>query len=258
MAAASGNRQAPWARSWPWLVSAALLLAAAVAAAGAVYQYWLPCRGGILASNIFARVETDLSDACLRRMDSSFPFPFPFEPAEGVPWAAELSALAMAAAALAWLVLALALRWPLRTRVVAAVPSLLVLVMAGQAWWTTLHPNPADDTGSLAWWATADLAAIAAAVALFRWHPELGSRRYYLLMVVLWASTSFSFVHLAGDYLVTAAWSTANWDVPPGTGTLTVVGLGAAAVLAALAPLWLRLQPEQRRPQVRPLQTAGR
>ena len=256
MAAATGSEPGTRASSWPWLVSAALLLAAAVAASGAVRLFWLPCRGGILASNIFSRVETDLSDACLRRMDSGTPFPFPFEPVEGVRGAAELSAAAMAAAALAWLVLVLALRWPLRTRVVAAVPSVLMLVMSAQARWATVHPGSPGGTTSLAWWATADLAAVVVVATLFRWHPELDRSRHYLLLVVLSASTAFSLVHLTADYLVMSAWSTANWDVPPGTGTLTVVGLALAAALAALAPLLLRTSPPVRPVETVPLSPA--
>jgi hypothetical protein len=242
---AAGTSLSPTSRGWPWLVSAALLLAAAVAAAGAVYQYWLPCRGSMLAGTVFDRsYGSSFSDACLHQMDSGLPFPLPSEPVGELARAAGLSAAAMSLAALAWLVLVLALHWPLRTRVVAAGPSLLVLVMAAQAWSAALGLGGQDDSWfSNLWWVGVDLAAVAVAVALFSWHPELGGRRFWLLMVVLWGLSSFSFLQQAGDFSVMMSWSTANWDVVPGTGTLTVVRIAIAGTLTLFAPFWLRGRP---------------
>jgi hypothetical protein len=196
--------------------------------------------------------DSTFSDACLQRMDSGLALP-PSVAADA-PVAAGTSAAGLAASALAWLVLVLALSWPLRTRLVAAVPSLLVLATAAQAGWTGVG----QDSGlSLLWWGSADLAAAAVAVALFVWHPELGGRRFCLLMVVLWGLTSFSFLQQAGDFSVMMAWSTTNWDVPPGTGTLTVARIAAAGVLTAVAPFWLRDTPPVRPVGTVPLRAAG-
>lgn len=92
-------------------------------------------------------------------------------------------------------------------------------------------------------------------VALFSWHPELGGHRLWLLMVVLWESTAFSDLRVVGDYNAMTTWSTANWDVTPGTGTLTVVGLAVAAV-TALAPRCLRTLPPVAQAETVPLSAA--
>ena len=46
-----------------------------------------------------------------------------------------------------------------------------------------------------------------------------------------WGSTAFVGLHQAAEFIAMATFSDANWDVPPGTGYLTVAGLGIAGLL---------------------------
>jgi hypothetical protein len=117
---------------WPWLLMASLMLAAAVATVWSTYLHWLPCRGSMLNGTILRGYDygSGFSDACLRRMDTGLPFPYPPEPAEVTPWASELGIAAAGLAGLAWLALVLGLPWSLRTKAVAALPTLATFVVA--------------------------------------------------------------------------------------------------------------------------------
>lgn len=220
-------------RRWPWFAAATLLLGAAAATAGSTYLHWLPCRGSMLSGSILRGFAygPDFSDACLRRMDGGPPFPYPPEPAEQAPWAAELGIAAMVAAALAWLVLVVGLRWPTRAAVIAALPGLALLGVAVLAALTSRDATRSPDAYLPIWlWMSIDVAAVIALVAVRSRQDTLR------LVLVLWGTTAFGLVPSAGAYIAMGSFSDANWDSPPGTGYLTAAALlGSAVVTLALA-----------------------
>ena len=169
----------------------------------------------------------DFSDACLRRMDGGLPFPYPPEPAEQASWAAELGVAAMVAAALAWLVLVVGLRWSPRAAVVAALPGLALLGVAALAALASRDATRSPDAELPLWlWVIIDVTAIIALVAVGDRHDV---RR---LALVLWGTTVFGLVQSAAAYLfMTGVVSDANWDVPPGTGYLTAAALLVSGVV---------------------------
>jgi hypothetical protein len=225
-------------RRWPWVVPSILLGAAAAATAWSTYVHWLPCRGALLSGSVVRgyRDGPAFSDACLRRMDTSLPFPYPPEPAEQTPWASELGVLAMALAGTAWLVLLLGVKWSMRTKVVAALPGLGTLILAGISAVATLDPaRSAEDYISIWLWLTPDVAALVALAAIWRWQPGFRGRRFVRVLVLVWGTTAFSFAHTIGEYTLMFAFSEADWDTPPLTGYLTAAVL---LVSAALTVIW--------------------
>ena len=61
--------------------------------------------------------------------------------------------------------------------------------------------------------------------------PPTNRRATAVRLVVAWGSTAFGGVHQAFDYSAMVMFSAANWDVPPGTGYLTVAVLGLSGLL---------------------------
>jgi hypothetical protein len=225
-------------RRWPWWVASACLLGAGIAAGAATYQYWRPCEGSLLVGTILQPFspQKDFSDACLRRMDGGTPFPMP-EVAERAFGVVELVVVATVLAALAWLILVLGLRWSWKTKVVAVVPGLATGVLAA-----TTGPAIVDAGGlpseSVFWLGMAgDLTAVVALMAIWAWEPDVRGVGFARVVIVLWGTTSLGFSHMAADFLIMATLSVANWDVPPGTGWLTVAGLTASAVVTAVLTL---------------------
>ena len=88
-----------------------------------------------------------------------------------------------------------------------------------------------------------ELAAVVAMSAIWAWEPDVRGLGLVRILILLWGVTSFGIFHLAGDFMIMMRWSSANWDVPPGPGWLTVTGLIASAVLTAV--LTLRFAPGQ-------------
>lgn len=219
---------------WPWLLGAALLLAAGAAAAWSTYLYWLPCQGSMLSGSILRGYAygPDFSDACLRRMDSGTPFPFPLTGPEATPGSPELAVAAMVLAGLAWVAIVLGLRWPRPTAVVAVLPSLATFVVATQ---TAAHTY---------WviWLIIDLAALVALIALLDGRPELRTAGSLRIVSALGGATAFGAVPSMLEYLMMVNLSEADWDVPPGTGYL----LAAVPVVAAVLTTILTLAPRHR------------
>ena len=217
---------------WPWRAAGTLLLVAAAATAASTYLHWLPCRGSMLNRSIFRGYAygSGFSDACLRRMDAGLPFPYPPEPAEQAPWAAELGVAAVAAAALAWLVLLVGRRWSLRA-VVVALPGLALAIVALLAGLAARDATRGPDAELSIWlWLILDVSGLIALVAVGDQHDV---RR---LALVLWGITAFGFVQFFGAYLVMGTISDADWDLPPGTGYPTAaVLLVSGVVTLALA-----------------------
>ncbi len=215
-------------RRWRWLAAAALLLAAAVAAGHAVYLFWLPCRGAMLSGTILRGYAygPDFGEACLRRMDTGMPFPYPGEPVEWASGAGPLGALAMVLAGLAWLVLTWGSGESVGSNAVIAGPGLLTVGLAVHA---VLAPESFGYGAVLMiLWILVEVAAFIAVGVLLAQPP--GRKRSPLpLVVVAWGSTAFGGFHQIADFVAMITFSDANWDVPPGTGYLTTAVLALSA-----------------------------
>lgn len=223
-----------------------MMLAAAAAAAWSTYLHWLPCRGAMLSASILHGYAygPDFSDACLRRMDTGTPIPFPPEPAEVTSRAAELGIVATVLLGLATLVVVLGLRLQARLKALALLPGLATLVVAGVAISALRDParNP-DGYLSLWLWIANEAATVVVVVVLYRTAALVEPLR---LVVLLWGTTATGLVHTMGEYAAMTLFSDANWDTPPGTGHLTVAVVVLAAVLTVIMTLSTRADRDPR------------
>lgn len=216
------------------------MLVAASATAVSTYLHWLPCRGAMLNGSVLKgfTYPVDFSDACLRRMDTGLPFPYP-DMSNQSAWAPELGVVATVLLAVAWLILVLSRPWAVRTKLVAVLtaPALLVMAMCAVAAIRGFHRPVFDSLWS--WVSLAiDVAAAAAIVAVCAWEGKEGNGYAILQFVVAaWGLSAFGLVHKVVAYLMMGTFSAANWDTPPGTGYLSV----AVMVLAALGTVALTL-----------------
>jgi hypothetical protein len=237
-------------RRWRWLAAAGLLLASAVAAGHSVYLYWLPCRGSMLSGSVLLGYAygPDFSDACLRRMDTGMPFPYPGETAEQVAGASSLGVVAMVLAGLAWLVLVWGSGGAVRTEAVVALPGLLTVGLAGHA--VLAAESFAYGAVLMVLWILVEIAAFVAVVVLLA-QPSGRDGPPFPLLAAAWGSTAFGGFHQIADFSVMTIFSDANWDVPPGAGFLTTAVLALCAfVTLAYAIRWP--EPAGRRDQPRP------
>lgn len=168
----------PPSRRWPWLVSAVLLLVAGGAAGIATHLFWLPCRGSMRDGSLLGpRSDFTFSDACLERMDSGTPFPYPAALGEHASTSALLAAVAIALTALAWLPIALGLRWRARSRLVALLPMVATLLLAARSYPGT---GALGSGGAAPLWLAVEVLGLAAVLLIFRWEvgasPALGVR----------------------------------------------------------------------------------
>ncbi len=157
--------------------------------------------------------------------------PFDHDVAEQAPWVDELSLTALVLCSIAWLALVLGLRWSAKTKKVAAlvsVPGPAVFAAAA-----VRSDGTALRSESVLVWLSLSLAlaALLAVMAVYGWQPEVRGYHLARVLVVLWGSTAFGPLQQAADFLIMSSWSTANWDVPPGTGVLTAATLVVSAVL---------------------------
>lgn len=197
-----------------WWAAAGLLGAGAVLQGVAVRLAWLPCTGQDVDG---------LSAPCLAAMDGTSPMPMIIEPV-GLVAAEVLSLVATAVLAVAWLVVLPGIRAARGPRLVLAAPSVVTLAAAAAV---------ALDGPAGALLVAIDVAVALALIVLVAARdvePDGHRLRY---AVVLVGATSMSFGHLMVEYSVAVGLSEADWDVPPGTGSLTVVGLGLAALVVA-------------------------
>lgn len=216
-------------RSIRWLLAAALVAVAGLLEATAVALVWRPCAGSMLNGSILLgyAYPTEFTQPCLAAMDSASVYPL-LEAGQDFTWAAAAGTTAAILLALSWLAVLPALAVTETSRLVAALPSLLVLGGAGTS---ALWPSPAG-TG----WATATWLLVLASLAI---PPALlalagaGVRGGLLLRatVVLLAATAPGAASRAVDYLVSIFTSDANWDTPPGTGWVTATLCLIAAVV---------------------------
>jgi hypothetical protein len=80
-----------------------------------------------------------------------------------------------------------------------------------------------------------ELFAVVALVAVGQ--PDVDGRRFLRLLVVLWGTTAFGFIHVMSEYVIMTNFSDANWDSSPGTGYLTVATITISAILTAIMTL---------------------
>ncbi len=231
---------APSSRRWPWLVSAVLLLVAGGTAGVATYLFWLPCRGSMLDGSLFGpRGDIAFSDACLERMDSGTPFPYPTALGEHENTSALLAAAAIALTALAWLPVALGLGWRSRSRLVALLPVVATMLLAARS-----YPGAEvviGSGGTTPLWLAVEVLALAAVLLIFRWEVGADPALLIRLLILGCGATAFGTMHQTGDYILMIATSSANWDVSPGTGYITsalLVLAAAATVVAANHGRW--------------------
>jgi hypothetical protein len=221
---------------WPWLLTAGLMLASAAAAAWSTYLYWLPCRGegtiihptdddGGSYEDIgrFAFAFDTKMFACDRRMDG-----------DDAPWTSELNIAATALLGVAWLALVLGIRWQLKTRAVAALPGLATLAVAA-----ALAMDGGDQDGSVPvlLMLGIELSAAVALFAIMAWQRDIDVRRFLRLLVVLWGTTAFGAIHTIAEYVAMIIFSEGAWDIPPGTGYLTVATITISAILTVIMTL---------------------
>ena len=201
----------------------------------------------MLNGSILSGPTGDFTTACLRRMDAGLPFPSTFDTDDQAPWASELSVAATVLAGLAWLTLVFGLRWSLRTKAVATLPSLaafVVAVVCGLALaGVTSYP---DEFFLLRLRLAIDGSAVLALIMILAWQPELRGRGSLRLLLALWGTTAFGMVHASAQWIAMVTFSAANWDVPPGTGYLT----GATLLISGLLTVVLALRPPQIDPPV--------
>lgn len=213
------------------------MLTAAGAAAWATYLHWLPCEGAFFSSSLVHGYQPGpgpgFSDACLRRMDAGgLPFPYPTNPSERSVGSAGPAVIAMVMTGLAWLVVVLGMTWSLRTKAVAVLPAVATFALAVVSAIAAADPS-GQSLGNVAGWlgVASEAAAVLALIAIWHWQPEVQDRGFVRVVVVAWATTAFGAVHLVLDYIGMTYFSAANWDVPPLTGSVTVVTLALAAGL---------------------------
>ena len=162
------------------------MLAAAAATGRSTYLYWLPCRGeGTIIHPTgddggcyedfgrFAFAFDTKMFACDRRMDGG-----------DAPWTSELNIAATALLGVAWLALVLGMRWQLRTKAVAALPSLATLAVAAAL---AMDGGDQDRSFPVLLMLGIELSAAVALFAIMARQRDVDVRRLLRLLVVLCA-----------------------------------------------------------------------
>lgn len=217
-------------RCWP--VSAGLLAAAAGLGAASVALHWQPCAGQYGLGVGFEESGQAYTAACLVAMDQS----------SGTLLGDVLSpggALGIAATvllALAWLVLVPTARLSPLSRVLMALPGVLVLAQVAAAVVSALAPSDAAQRVSYGLALGVEFSILLALVVLGA-GGVAGMDLFRYTLVVL-ATTATGYFHVIVEYIAAMSLSTANWDTPPGSGSFTVIGIAIAALLTFV--LWRR------------------
>lgn len=230
-----GDETAHGQRRWPWFAAGILLFASAALAAWSVHLLWLPCRGIMLDGTVLGpRVTADISDACLRRMDEGIPF---FHFAEDVgrsPSASQVGGFSMVLATASWIVLILGLRLSWGTRLIALVAAVPPAILATLNLSAAVTPDPGVDATISGWlWISVEAVAIVVLVLLSLRKDGFGRGILPGLAFVLWGVTVFGMLHAMTEYFGMQMFNEYNWDVPPGTGWISV----AVLVIAGSASL---------------------
>ena len=203
------------------LLSTTLLLAA-IAAGISTWLVWLPCQGSMLNGLFGFREASGFADVCLTRMDGNGARPL----ATGVVESRALSALLLG---LGWWAYASTLR-------LARVSRLLVLLPIVSIVWFAMQTLLSTSASTL-WEITAaevmvSLTSALAGIVLLL-HPA-ENRTRYVGLIGLWGVASYGAVHAVGDYMLMIGFHTANWDVPPGPGYISALGMAICGVLVAI------------------------
>lgn len=227
-------------RSIRWLLAAALVAAGAVLDAVAVTLVWRPCAGSMLNGSILVGYSypTEFTAACLQAMEGS-PV-FPMLGTTDVTSAGILGTIAAASLATAWLVVLPVLRVTGWKQLLAALPSVLVVLGVAVAAASTA-------TGATTHWPgsrpllLASLSVPVALLALTRAGIRgVGLRR---AAVVLLAAATPGAISQGIEYLLATLLSDAFWDMPPGTGYLTAAFCLVATVITFVG--WSRSRAPQ-------------
>lgn len=204
-----------------------LLILAGLALAASTWLYWQPCAGSMLIGTPFDPFPTGtISQACTTQMDAGPGFPLVEQGATVSSAAGFVRTMALILLALAGV--ALATRVP-GLGILGTFPAILTLALAGR----TLFPlgDPYDGVFELLM-GPIELMAIVAYCALVATRSEPRPGYFATVAVLLLATTSAGFGHLAADYAVMIGISQANWDTPPGTGYLTATTLIGCVALS--------------------------
>ncbi len=230
---------------WPWFAAGVLLFASAALTAVSVHLHWIPCRGSMLDGTVFGpTVTAEFTTACLSRMDTGLPFPYPPEIAEQASWTSELGAIAMVLAVASWIVLVLGLRLRWETRWVALIAAVAPTLVAVMGLFAALNRRRDPDAYISGWlWIAVDVVAVVVMVVLWRRNTDLRSGVLPGLTFVLWGATAFGMAHGIVEYVGMAAFNQNNWDTPPGTGWITV----AVLVIAGSASFGFGRDPHESR-----------
>ncbi len=216
-------------RAW-WVSGVALVLAAATGA-GAVYLWWLPCRGQMLVGTPVdaARGSADASDACIARMGEGTPFPLPTTAVLSAPGLLLLSVVTIGLVAVAWL--APVVTQPLSgiRRSVAALPGCAALGVAALAAGIA-YDGPGAEAVAYPLATFLNLLVVAGFAVLVG-HAS-GWRRFLVIAVAL---GSVGFAGPVVEYLLMVSWSELSWDAPPGSGYLTAALLLLCGVTVLIA-----------------------
>jgi hypothetical protein len=212
---------------WPWLVTAGLMLAAAVATGRSTYLYWLPCRGSMLRGIIQGYGHGKFSDECSEQMDG--------DNASVMPWTSDLNLVAMALLGVAWLTLVLGLRWQLRTKAVAVLPGVAAAAVAllGAAATDRYEMTPILMVLAL----IMEVLAVVALLWVVAWQPEVRGRQILRLVIVLWGTTAFGFVHVYIEHVIMIGFRFSTWNPPPGFGYLIFATITLSAILTVIMTL---------------------
>ena len=165
----------------------------------ALFRHWQPCEQSLLVGTVLESFgpRTDFSDACLRRMDGGRCSQYRTSPSVRLGWPSSANT-AMMLAALAWLALVLAMRWSSKTKAVALLPA-LALVLAVVAAVGVGAARSSSEPVSLWLGLAVELMAVAAFSAIWAWEKDICGLGFARILIVLWGATSFGAFHLTGN-----------------------------------------------------------
>ena len=224
-------------RSKLWLLSAALIAAGAALEAAAVTLYWRPCAGTMLNGSIAIgyRYDSEFTAECLEAMDRAPLFMLPL-PGSGWTLIGLLAAAAGILLAASWLVLLPALRLPKLVSLAAALPGLLAIALVVNAVVLSLGPAVVDDGLGRALEVLSEVSMLLAVVIIGA--AGVAGTLLFRAVIVALVATSTGLFHQITEYIAATVLSDANWDVPPGSGYLTVV-VCLVAASATVVFWWL-------------------
>ncbi|HKH56505.1 MAG TPA: hypothetical protein VKA58_13730 [Propionibacteriaceae bacterium] len=162
------------------------------------------------------------------------PIHYPQELTGQAPWSSELGVAAIALLGLAWLILVFGLRLRARTRVVSALPGVATLGMAAMAATAIADTGRNPEHYLAGWlWLAVDASAVIALSAIWGWE-DFGGSWFLRLVITIWGTTAMGAIHGGAEYATMTMFNDANWDIPPGTGYITVAVVTISAALTMI------------------------